>query len=439
MERRSIGMADGSAVAPGSAQGDAVDIAAVLKSGARPRRRLWRMVTALVVLGALAAGGWYLWGGGDASRSATTYATDPASVADLTIVVTATGTIEPTNRVELSSELSGTVGSVEVDHNDAVVEGQVLARLKSDQLEAAFALAEATLAARRAEVEQAEATTAEREAIFKRAEELLAKNFTSTESYEIARADHDRSKAALAAAKANVEIAAANLRIARSNLDKASIRSPINGVVLARDVEPGQIVASSLSAPVLFTLAEDLTEMELQVDIDEADVGNINGGEAATFTVEAYGEREFAAQITQLRLSPETVEGVVTYKAILSVDNGDHSLRPGMTATSRIVVEEIDDALTVANAALRYSPPAVEEAAGNSSGLLGLLIPRRPSAPTVANAPGADGTRTVWVLREGEPAAVAVRVGSSDGDRTAILGGELKAGDAVITAGRSGP
>ena len=186
-------------------------------------------------------------------------------------------------------------------------------------------------------------------------------------------------------------------------------------------VEPGQIVASSLSAPVLFTLAEDLTEMELQVDIDEADVGQISGGEVAAFTVEAFGDREFDAQITQLRFSPETIEGVVTYKAILSVDNTDRALRPGMTATSRITVEEIDDALTVANAALRYAPAAEDEGSSGGSGLLGLLIPRPPSGQPAATEPAADGTRTVWVLRDGAPAAVAVRTGSSDGDRTVIV------------------
>jgi HlyD family secretion protein len=329
------------------------------------------------------------------------------------------------------------VDTVEVDHNDAVVEGQVLARLKADQLEASVALAKATLAARQAEVLQAEATVAERLAIFQRAEELLAKNFTSTETYEIAKADSERSAAALDAAKANVDIAAANLRIASSNLDKAVIRSPINGVVLARDVEPGQIVASSLSAPVLFTLAEDLTEMELQVDIDEADVGDINGGEAAIFTVEAFGDRAFDARITQLRLSPETIEGVVTYKAILSVDNTDRALRPGMTATSRITVEEIDDALTVSNAALRYAPAAEEEGSSGGSGLLGLLIPRSPSGPPASTKPAVDGTRTLWVLRDGAPVALAVRTGSSDGDRTVVVSGDLSAGDAVITGIRT--
>ena len=274
-------MPDGSTVRPTETATQTTDIATILKSGGRPRRRTWRNVGIGIVVAILAALAWYLWTGGGDTRGGTTFVTDPAAIADLNIIVTATGTVEPTNQVELSSELSGTMGEVLVDYNDAVVEGQVLARLKTDQLEAAVALSKATLAARQADVHQAEATVAERAAIFKRAEELLAKKFTSTEDYEVAKADSDRSVAALSAAKANLDIAAANLEIAESDLGKASIRSPINGVVLSRDVEPGQIVASSLSAPVLFTLAEDLTEMQLQVDIDEADVGQISGGEAA--------------------------------------------------------------------------------------------------------------------------------------------------------------
>lgn len=432
-------MPDGSTVRPTETATRTTDIATILSSGGRPRRRVWRIAGVAVVVAVLGFGAWYLWAGGSASRLGTSYTTDAATVADLVIIVTATGTVEPTNKVELSSELSGTMGEVLVDYNDEVVAGQVLARLKTDQLEAAVELEAATLAARQAAVHEAEATAAEREAILKRAEELLAKNFTSTETFETAKAASERSAAALAATKANLDIASANLRIANSNLDKASIRSPINGVVLSRNVEPGQIVASSLSAPVLFTLAEDLTEMELQVDIDEADVGQISGGETAVFTVEAFGDRKFDARITQLRLSPETVEGVVTYKAILSVDNSDRALRPGMTATARITVEEIDNALTVANAALRYAPPVAEEGGGRGSGLLGLLMPRPPSgSPTsTSTAPTADGTRTVWVLRDGTPTSVAVRTGASNGDRTVILDGALKAGDAVITAAQT--
>ena len=244
-----------------------VDIAAVLKSG-RPRRRLGRIAMWIGVAVVAAGAAWYFWAATGAS-SAVTYTTQSAKRGDLVVTVTATGTVEPTNEVELSSELSGMIGSVEVDFNDRVAEDQVLARLKTDQLEANVDLATATLAARKAELAQAEATVAEKEHVYDRAKQLLEKAFSSAETFETAEADRDRAVAARDAAAANLDIASANLKIARSNLDKADIISPIDGVVLDRAVESGQIVAASLSAPVLFTLAEDLTKMQLQVDVDE--------------------------------------------------------------------------------------------------------------------------------------------------------------------------
>lgn len=413
------------------------DIESVLGS-ARPKRRVGRLIGWGVVVVAVVGGAWFFLGGSGTGITVT-YTTEPVAIDNLIVTVTATGTVEPLNEVVLSSELSGTIGEVNADFNDEVVQGQVLAKLKTDQLEANVELAEATLAMRQAEVRQAEITADERVALFKRTRELLEKNFTSTETYEVAKAASERGASAVAAAKANLDMAIANLRIAKSNLDKACICSPVDGVVLSRDVEVGQTVASSLSAPVLFTLAEDLAEMQLQVDIDEADVGQIAVGNRAAFSVEAFTDRQFPATITQVRLSPETVEGVVTYKAILSVDNTEMLLRPGMTATAEITVESVSDALLVPNAALRFAPPAqAEEDSARGSGLLGLLMPRRPSnSQASAIGADADGRHTVWVLEANEPVALSVETGSTDGDRTVIVGGDLSAGDPVIVASRT--
>jgi HlyD family secretion protein len=411
------------------------DIAAVLKQSRSSGR--WRRVVYVVAAVVLVAAGAWVWLSSGSGSTAVVYTTAPATRGDLTVTVTATGTVEPTNEVEVSSELSGMIASVSVDFNDTVKKGQMLAMLKTDKLDANVELAKATLSARNADVLQAQASLNEAAAAFARAQQLMDKGVATQEAYDAAKAANDRAAAAVTAAEATREVAAANLRISQQELDKACICSPVDGVVLSRNVEVGQTVASSLQAPVLFTLADDLTKMQAQVDIDEADVGKVAVGDHATFSVEAYENRSFPATISQIRYSPETVEGVVTYKAILTVDNTDLSLRPGMTATADIVVEEVKDVLQVSNAALRYAPPATQQSdRSNGTGLLGLLMPRRPERATTPTV-GRDGQRTVWVLRDGAPAAVSVRTGATDGSHTAIVGGDLAEGDKVITGSRT--
>jgi HlyD family secretion protein len=413
------------------------EIGAVLASGRKSgRRRRLLAIGAVVVVVLAGSAVWLTSGSGGPSIA---YTTQPVTQGDLTVTVTATGTVQPTNEVAISSELSGTVQSVLADYNDTVKKGEVLAKLDTDTLNANLALAQATLAARRADVAQAQATVAETDIALKRAGDLVARNVSSQSTLDSAKADSQRAQAALASAEANQKIAAANLSIAETNLAKAEIVSPIDGVVLSRDVEPGQIVASSLSAPTLFTLAEDLRNMQLEVGIDEADMGQVKHGDTASFTVEAYPGKSFPAEIAQVRYSPETVEGVVTYTAVLTVDNAGLLHRPGMTATTDITVETVKDAIQVPNAALRWSPP-VEAARGGTNrgaGLLGLLLPRGPgrgAPPGGAAAP--NGRAKVWVLRDGEPVAVPVMVGSSDGVHTAVTG-NLTVNDRVIVGSRT--
>ena len=424
---------------PPTAPSSAPDITAVLKAGA-PSRRRWRWVVTGIVVLAVAAGGW-LWLSSRSTSGTTAYTTAPVTRGDLTVTVTATGTVQPTNQVDISSERSGTVASVDADFNDHVAKGQTLATLVTDNLQAAVALSTATLAARQADVQQAQATVSETAAAYARAAPLSEKGLTSLGSAESAKAAATRAVAALASANANLQIAQANASIAQSDLEKAKIVSPVDGIVLSRAVEVGQTVASSLQAPILFTLAEDLTKMQLQVDVDEADVGKIAEGDKASFTVEAYSTRKFPATISQVRYSPATVEGVVTYKAILTVDNSDLSLRPGMTATADIVVDQVADTLLVPNAALRYMPPAPPSVARQrSGGLLGLLLPSGgpggTRTRTTVTPPANNSERTLYVLRDGVPAAVKVTTGVSDGTRTAIVSGDLKEGDKVITGSR---
>lgn len=397
---------------------------------ARPGKGRW--IWGLLACGAGVLVAFWLFSGSDSPQIS--YETAPASRATLTVIVTATGTVQPTTEVDVSSELSGTLAEVAVDYNDRVEVGQMLARLDSRKMEAQVANAEAALARARAQVTQAEATVRQADAELTRARALDRRGITSQSNLETAEAEDDRARAALESARADLTLAMANLALEEADLDKAQIRSPIRGIVLERTAEPGQIVASSLNAPVLFTLAEDLSRMELQVDIDEADIGQVSVGDPALFTVEAWRGQSFPARIIQLRYAPEETDGVVTYKAVLSVDNSNGKLRPGMTATAEITVETVTDALTVPNAALRYAPPPVATPTESSGGgLIGLLIPDRPNSDS-----GLATGRSVWVLRDGAPVEVAVTVGASDGTRTEIRDSTLAAGDAVIIDQRTG-
>ena len=404
------------------------DLAAILAAGAR-RRGVpgWPVLAGLVVLAAL-AGWWVLSGDADAVA----YDTTPVERGSLVVQVTATGSVQPTTQVDVSSELSGTLASVEVDYNDRVEVGQVLARLDDTKLRANAANAEAQLAAAQGRLLQAEATLREAEAAWESQSELDRRGVSSRNASVATRAARDRAAAAVDIARADLTLAEANLEIARADVQKATLRSPIRGIVLNRTAEAGQIVASSLNAPVLFTLAEDLSRMELRVAVDEADIGRVVAGQTAEFTVDAYPGRTFPASITQVRYAPETLDSVVTYKAILGFENPDGLLRPGMTATATITVAEATDALLVPNAALRYAPPAAAEESAGGSGLIGLIMPRRPAA-TRGEASG----RAIWVLRAGTPVEVPVTPGDTDGTRTAVTGDALAEGDAVITAQRA--
>jgi HlyD family secretion protein len=397
-------------------------------TGPRPSRRR------LVVDGAIGAAlvalvGWLAALGG--SGSDVRYVTEPVLRGNLTVIVTATGSVQPTKHVDISSELSGTVRKVLVDFNSVVKVGQVLAELDTDKLAATVESSRARVAAAKAKVEEARATMVEKERDLARKSDLAKRNVISTLDLDTARAAHDRAMAALASARADVGVAEAELKLNEANLAKAKIVSPINGVVLKRDVDPGQTVASSLQAPVLFTIAEDLRQMEVQVDVDEADVGKVKEGQRATFSVDAYPAKKFSAQIRELRYGSEVVQGVVTYKAVLSTDNAELLLRPGMTATAEIAVQHVEHALLIPNAALRFAPPMQAEP-GKGNGLLQKLLPGRPRFRPATKREDNDTSRTVWILRDGLPTAIAIGIGASDGKHTVVLTGDLSEAHAVI-------
>lgn len=399
-------------------------------TGNRPRRR--GVVIALLSLAAVGLAGWFLSGTGKDAPPA--YVTGEITRGALTIQVTGTGTLAPLNQVDVGSEISGTIDKVLVDFNDRVTRGQILARLNTDEQQAKVVQAQAALAVADAKVLQTAATVLETDLKLKRCQTLAAKGLCTAQDLDTAQAGFARAHADEASARAQVAQARATLDAEQTRLAKAVIRSPIDGIVLKRQIEPGQTVAASLQAPVLFTLAENLAQMELRVAVDEADIGKVREGQAATFTVDAYSEQVFPATITQVRLAPQSAGGVVSYETILSLSNAQLLLRPGMTATAHIVVEEIGDALRVPNAALRFVPPAADAEA--KSGFMDQLLPRWGSR---SRPPRADNhNKRIWILDHGQPRAVEITTGASDGRLTQILStlsadSELQAGVAVIT------
>jgi HlyD family secretion protein len=400
------------------------------------KKRLKRLLGWIFVILLIVAGG-MIWAMHDKS-STIRYRTQPAHRGDITIKVTATGNLQPTNQVIIGSELSGTVKSVEVDYNDQVKIGQLLTRLDTSTLSAQVLLSKASLDSARAKVRQTQATIKETGAALLRLQEVgrLSNNKALSQiDLDSAQAALDRAKADYAGALAAVAQAEATLKLNQTDLAKTEIRSPINGIVLTRSVEPGQTVAASLQAPELFSLAENLAQMELHVDVDEADVGKVQAGQTATFTVDAYPDRSYPADLTQVRFGAKTTSGVVTYETILKVDNSDLSLRPGMTATADITVTREVDTLLIPNAALRFVPKESEETtvAGGGS-VLSKLMPHRPprTGKRKETIGGPNKMQRVWTLVAGQPVALPVTIGLSDGFSTQIVGGDVQPGMELV-------
>lgn len=430
--------------APATTDSDRRSAASAL--GAAGRRAWWRHPASWFAAGmlVLVALGLYAWRAHEAASTAPQFVTETVQRGNLTLTVTANGTLEPTRSVDIGSELSGTVARVVVDVNDRVRNGQVLVELDTAKLRDQVLRSRAALASAKAKVDQSAATVTEARtslARLREVAELSGGEVPSKTELDSAQATLDRALADEASARAEVADAEAALSTDTTNLSKASISSPIDGVVLSRNVEPGNAVAASLQAVTLLTLAEDLTHMRLEVDVDEADVGAIAIGQSATFTVSAYPNRKFPATITKVSFGSSVTENVVTYVAYLDVENSDLSLRPGMTATATIIATERHDVLLVPNTALRFAPVAedAEEDQGSSGGIVSQLMPALPSSS--ASKPSADSAaegRKVWVLQDGAAVAVAVTTGISDGRLTEVTGGELQAGMQVITDQRSG-
>ena len=426
------------------------DLTAIL--GDNHTRRWWQKPSlwiALVVLCLLTAGALY-WQKQKSVAAQPVYVTEPVSKGNLTLTVLANGTLQPTRAVNIGSELSGTVKRVAVDVNDRVTKGQILVELDTAKLSDQVVRSRAGLASAQAQLALSTATRKEVQAGLARLEEvsrLSGGKVPSATELDAARASVDRAMATEASATANVTEARATASTDETNLSKASIRSPIDGVVLTRTVDPGNAVAASLQAVTLFSIAEDIGKLRLDVSVDEADVGSVKVDQKATFTVSAYPTRRYPAKTTRVAYGSTKTDNVVTYTTNLDVDNRDLSLRPGMTASATIISTERTGVLLVPNTALRFTPSrensadegAAAPAAPSGGGVVSKLVPRMPRGGGARKSAGGSGlaAKQVWVIKDGRAVAVPVTVGISDGRMTEISGTGIQEGTAVITDQRA--
>lgn len=366
------------------------------------------------------------------------FITEPLARGNLTLTVTANGTLQPVRQVNVGSELSGTVRAVHVDVNDRVRQGQVLIELDTAKLEDQVQHARAALVAAQAQLRQAEATAEESQAQLARLEEVFKLSnggLPSATDMDAARATAARTTAAMQSAQAAVDQARANLATNQTNLSKAAIVSPMDGVVLTRQVDPGNAVAASLQAVTLLTIAQDLRELKLDVNVDEADVGVLGEGQKASFTVSSHPGRRYPGVVQRVAFGSTKTDNVVTYTTTLGVDNSDLSLRPGMTATASIVAVERSNVLRVPNAALRFMPTQ-PEAQSERPSIVRAMLPSFAPRPKSVRIDRRPGQRQLWVLEEGEPRAIQVATGISDGRMTEVSSDALQEGMLVITEQR---
>jgi len=377
------------------------------------KKYIWIFALILLIVGVVF---WYVAKG--AKDKELNYQTITLAKKTITTTVSATGNMEPTNTVDVGIEVSGTISEVLVDYNEQVKKGQLMARLDTVKLSSKVTSYQAGLAKLEANIAEATASLNKIKKEWIRVEKMVEAtngNYPSKQEVDSAFTAHELAIASLQAVKAGRDQAKAELKAAQDDLKKAAIVSPINGVVLDRKIEPGQSVAATMTIPVLFTMAEDLTKMKVVVSVDEADIADVKESQTVNFSVDAYPQKLFEGTLTQLRLNSQIVNGVVTYDAVVNVDNAELFLRPGMTVTAQIVTDVLENVSVLPNAALRFTPPLEEKSSSRH-------------AKTNAEA----SKRYVWILRENKPVKVEVEVGKSDGSVTVIKKSEIGENDLVL-------
>lgn len=362
-------------------------------------------------------------------KSGPNYRLEPATRGAVTEVVSATGDVAAIVTVNIGSQVSGTINRLLVDFNSKVKKGQLLATIDPRLFQAALEKSQAGLASAAANVEKAQVALADADRQLNRLRDLRGGGLVSQADLDTAQANRDGAAAQLSAARASVLQARADLDLSAANFAYTRIASPIDGIVVSRSIDVGQTVAAAFQAPTLFTIANDLTKMQVLANIDEADVGKVRDGLEAHFSVDAFPGEEFGGRIREVRQSPNTIQNVVTYAAVIDAPNPEHKLRQGMTAAVTITIARHEDVLRIPNGALRFQP---DDAPAQGSAPDGGMARERGGRGGGARQPGEAGRPgRVYRLEGGRPVAVAVRLGISDGARTEVLTG-LADGDSVI-------
>jgi HlyD family secretion protein len=373
---------------------------------ARNRNRHWLIAgLALLLVLAMAAAGWWTF----ADRSTIHYVALPVAKGAVVRTVTATGTVNPELTIIVGTAVSGIIQELNCDYNTQVKKGQVCARIDPRPYQSVVDENRANLSVANAQLEKDKASLTYTQISLGRAATLVQTHAVSEDAYDSARSTHEQALAQIKFDEATIQQRQASLDAAQVNLDYTKIVSPVDGTVVSRSVTIGQTVAASFQTPTMFLIATDLTRMQVDANVSESDIGGIRIENKATFTVDAYPKRTFEATVAQVRQSPQTVQNVVTYDIVISVNNSDLTLMPGMTAASRIIVDQRADVIRVPNQALRYLPSV-------PAGIV------------------QSGRAQVWVLRDGQPVPIPVVVGLDDDSFTEIVDGDLKSGDSIITA-----
>jgi len=403
-------------------------------------KRIFALVAAILVLAGTGYGFWR-WG---SRPKESAYVTMPVQRGNVTQVVSSTGTLQAVITVLVGSQISGTIDKLFADFNTKVKAGEVVAQLNQDKFKAAVDQARANLLAAESNLAKAKVSVVDAQRTLERNRELRKRELMAQSELDAAQTAYDGALAQLEVNKAQSAQAQAGLNQATVDLNNTVIRSPVDGIVISRSVDVGQTVAASLQAPTLFTIANDLAKMEVHTNVDEADVGNVTEGQEVSFTVDAFPTRRFRGRVHQVRNAPIAVQNVVTYDAVVRIDNKELLLKPGMTANVQFLVSRKEGVLTIPNMAIRFKPPdqknEAQELLRQEQSRAAPTVGAKKTSRSPGGAGGGGGGRriSIYLVRNGKAEPVEVQLGITDGSKTEVREGELKENDPVIIGVASG-